>query len=286
MLLLCLVLQTLLITFDILLSLLYIVYVDIFDTSKLSKTLESLGIEDRQAELYLACVKIGGGTISELATEVNMERTSIYYHIGGLIKNGFLTTGSRGKRTIYLPADPAKLEDLFQAKQNEFLGLLPLLRDHYLKKTSKSITKSYQGAREMPEFFDALYELIKAAGESVEELWIIGHSYDVLTRSLKNPRQYRLAGEAYTKVKAIIPKSEKKKDPAENAKDPYLITYYGLPEAERKYLPDKYFFQGAIVISQDKVLTFDHNNLFGNITENHDLAQTWKMFFQFMWDNL
>jgi len=57
---------------------------------------------------------------------------------------------------------------------------------------------------------------------------------------------------------------------------------------DKKYIPDKYIKEqiGTIVIARDFVSMVDYKNAFGSITENKNLANTWRMFFQFIWDHL
>ena len=46
--------------------------------SNLAKSLKSLGIEEKQAKVYLACLELGTATIQELADKSKVKRTSIF----------------------------------------------------------------------------------------------------------------------------------------------------------------------------------------------------------------
>ena len=98
-----------------------------FDTLKDTKTLENLGLSFAEAAIYLSALDLGTATISDLAKNAKIERTRAYYHIEQMLSLGLLKTNTRGKRTLYMPADPTLLKEI-QNKNTKKLVLRSLKR--------------------------------------------------------------------------------------------------------------------------------------------------------------
>lgn len=249
--------------------------------------LQSLGLDERQGQIYLAALSTGGGTITELARAGQIERSGIYYHIDKLIGIGLLRTASRGQRTIYLPADPQQLKVLLSQKQEDLSKILPLMQDQFSREISKSIVEYYRGIEEADRFYDRLYDILKNLTKPGNEIMVLGQSYRQVSDVSERLEHYKKQPEKIDiKTRAVLAKSQKSKDPGENKKDPYIVTRFNLPEAEIKYLDDKYVYSAALIIMQDKIISLDPTNFFYSITENKVMAATWRMFFEFIWEHL
>ncbi|EKD22820.1 MAG: hypothetical protein ACD_83C00257G0002 [uncultured bacterium] len=257
---------------------------------QLLNTLIELGLSRQQAEIYLAALVCGGGTVTDLARIGQIERSGIYYYINELIRLGFLNTAARGHRTIYLPADPTKLEELLAKKEKTLEQALPKFHELFAQKNNKSQIVYFQGK-------DALMRQYREMGAVMAEMtkdevvYIFAQAFqevDIMPDFFKN----YFAERAKMKVKtyAILPKSEKPSkrdlesiDVATRTKFAFHVNYHN-----RKYIDDKYISSdiGTIIIARNFVSMIDYKTLFGSITENKNLANTWRMFFQFIWEHL
>lgn len=261
--------------------------VKIFDTYKLTKTLMSLGLDDKEALTYLAALKTGGATIADLAESAKIERTVIYYHIDKLLSLKLLKTITRGKRTIYLPSDPERLKKIADYHQKEFNKIFPTLEEQFSSQTSKSVIEYFEGPEELNKFYARLYEILASLKPPENQIYVFGQSYrtpikaDKLFLDFTPPKE-----QINIKMKCILPKAQKSKNPAENAMDPYIVTRYNLPKAQLKYISDEYKYPGATVIMSDRVVLHDFRNYTFSIVVNQNLATTWRMLFEFIWNHL
>lgn len=256
-------------------------------TEQIMKIILNLGLEERQVAIYLAALQTGGGTITELARAGQIERSGIYYHIDNLIKHGLLRTMQRGRRNIYLPADPSQLKTIVEKLEQNLLKILPQLQTQYSREVSKSIVEYYEGVEEVDNFYDRVYELLVKLPAEENEIYVLGQSFRAISGANSKLLNYQPPKiQLNVKTKAILPKSQKSKDPKENAMDPYIVTRYNLPEAERRYIRDKYLYFGSFVITRNLIISYDAANLFFSITENKNMAATWRMFFEFIWEHL
>lgn len=251
------------------------------------KALMNLGLEAREADIYLAALKIGGGTIMQLSKAGHIERTGIYYHIDRLINLGLIKEAQKGERIIYLPADPKRLSSILKHKENDLLETLPDLEKLFRDKTGKSLSTYYQGKDGLINFYEQLYEIASKA-KSEENYYIFSHSFDAY-EALPDffPRYIQRCAKLPIKTKIILPASEKPdKRILKRGSDPVIRAKYYLHIQDRKYLSAEYEYPGTTLILGEYVATIDFRTYFGTLTHNKNLSQTWKMFFVFIWNHI
>lgn len=268
---------------------LYYISVKTFNENEELKVLSELGLDQKEALIYLAALETGGGTITELALHCHIERTGIYYHIEKLLASKLIKAVERGKRTYYLPADPERLKKIFEHKQQKFQDIFPGMEERFAKKTSKSIIKYYEGKEEVDKFYDDVYEILKKMGPPENTIYILGTSFYTIAKANKTFLNFKTpANQIDIHTRAILPFSRKSKSKdAKGMNDhPYITTRYNLPPAELKFITDKYLYPSSVVITSDHLILYDWQNLIFSITENKNNAATWRAFFELVWDNI
>lgn len=247
----------------------------------------NLGLEVREAEIYLAALKIGGGTIMDLARAGHIERTGIYYHIGRLINLGLIKEAQRGERIIYLPTDPKRLRTILKNKEKDLLETLPELEKMFRDQTGKSVSTYYHGKDGLINLYEQLYEIASKA-KSDDKYYIFGHSFDAY-EALPDffPDYIQKRQKLPVETKIILPASEKPdKRILKRSLDPTIMAKYNLHIEQRKYLSKEYEYTGTTLILGEYVATIDFRTYFGTLTRNKNLSQTWKMFFGFIWNHI
>ncbi|MCR4277974.1 MAG: hypothetical protein NUV80_06850 [Candidatus Berkelbacteria bacterium] len=254
----------------------------------LSKQLSLLGLEERQADVYLAALTSGGGSVLELARAGSIERTGIYYHIDELVRLGLLLKGTRGKKTIYLPADPHRLEGLLKEKQSTLAKALPELEVLYSKNVEKSQATYYEGEEEILKLYERLEGVMSKMSKN-ETVYVFSKTFDAV-EALPDffqsyfERRDRMAVSSLT----ILPYSERplRRDLASS--DALTQAKYSFHSKNRKYIDDSYMPEGVgtVIVASNLVVMIDFKTLFGSITESKNLSTTWRMFFTFLWDHL
>lgn len=259
----------------------------IFHDGQKLKTLKNLGLNQKEALIYLASLKTGGATITELAQTAEIERTGIYYHIEKLLELKLLKTITRGKRTIFIPSDPERLKKIADQHQKEFHKIFPALEEQFSRQTSKSLIEYFEGPEELNKFYDRLYQILANLQPPDNIIYVFGQSYRTPIKANKLFLDFTPPKEQINiKMKCILPQAQKSSKPEENAMDPYIVTRYNLPKAQLKYIGDQYKYPGATVIMRDRVILHDFRNFTFSIVINKNLATTWRMLFEFIWDHL
>lgn len=113
--------------------------------------LQNLGLKKQEAEVYLACLKLGAAKVSELASEVNIPRTSIYVHLKNLSEKGFVRKSRKENREYFFPIEPAEVADEAKEKMEEFLKIVPALEK----------LSDWPGKKPKIEYFDSAQGLFK-----------------------------------------------------------------------------------------------------------------------------
>lgn len=224
----------------------------------------------------------------DISREGQIERTGIYYHINKLTEMGLIQEIQKEKRTIYLPADPKKVKQILQEKVQKLNESLPELEKIFSSTHSRSISEYYQGPKEIISLYEKLYQIAKGIKDESISYYIFGHSFDAY-EALPDffPNYIQKRSKLSIKTKIILPAREKpNKTILKKANNPLITAKYSLHVEERRYLDTKYDYPGTTLILDKYIATIDFKTYFGTLIENKNLAQTWKILFEFIWDNL
>lgn len=127
---------------------------------KLLEILKKIGLEEREATVYLASLSLGPTTVLKLARACDIKRTTLYGIIESLKQKGLISIKLKGLKQIYSPENPEKLERILESRQNEFKSLLPEFLGLYKLKGEESVIKYYTGMTKMQEIYlDTLQEI-------------------------------------------------------------------------------------------------------------------------------
>src|SRR5271154_1883207 len=87
---------------------------------KLLKALEDIGLDDKEARVYLAALTLGPTSILKIANEAAVKRTTVYSTLGALRVKGLVSVEVRGFKRHYVASAPAALRTVLANK----LGML------------------------------------------------------------------------------------------------------------------------------------------------------------------
>lgn len=97
---------------------------------QLQKQLETIGLKDKEIAIYIAAFQIGVSSLQSLTQKTGFKRSTVYNYVESLKKKGLLKETQKGKKRIFVPAPPEKIEQLVDMKQWEL---------EYLKKEMPDI---------------------------------------------------------------------------------------------------------------------------------------------------
>lgn len=118
----------------------------------LAKELESLGLDEKEAKVYIAALEIGKGTAQEIAQKAGISRPTTYFVLERLMKLGLVGAESGEKHQTFVPENPTQLQALLDEqeralalKKEKTRQLVRELESINAAKTGKPIVKYYLG---------------------------------------------------------------------------------------------------------------------------------------------
>lgn len=142
--------------------------------------LEEAGLSPRQARIYLALLRLGGGGPAELARQAGVKRPTAYEALEDLCGRGLATRAVAGRKRIYTAAPPARLLDEAADRQRRLKELLPDLQSLVASTTAARprliFREGVAGVRQVHEdlltvrekeyrYFGGSSEMVAAMGE-------------------------------------------------------------------------------------------------------------------------
>ena len=83
-----------------------------------------IGFGDKEAEIYLALIKLGRANIAELMKKTSVERRTIYDVLERLMQKGWVSYHEENKKKYYAPAKPELILEDLEHKKQEFKEII------------------------------------------------------------------------------------------------------------------------------------------------------------------
>lgn len=103
-------------------------------SAKHHEHLKSLGFTDKEARVYLTCLKNGPCSAMKIAEDTRIKRPTTYVMLKSLMEKELVSLVKSGKKTLFAAAHPQALvrhvqreRDLLVRKEQAVADLLPLL---------------------------------------------------------------------------------------------------------------------------------------------------------------
>lgn len=242
---------------------------------KLTDILKELGFSNLEAQVYLAMLSIGDGTIMQIADASRVKRTSVYHVIESLKDAGLVSIQVRGFKQSYRAEHPDKLKSLVNKRRDDLVKNLPEFEAIYNLSEGESTIKYYEGI----EACKHVYE------EFLDELTPKDFYYIFSNQTMwhqQDPEFY----DAYLvkrakkgiKPKAIFQQTDYK-DVFKKNKISYSI--------ETKYLPKGVELTSNLVVSPKKVVIHRVTPpIIAIVIENESVVQMQKEMFEIIWSSI
>jgi len=101
----------------------------------MQKELKKLGLKDKEAAVYLACLELGPAPVQKISRKAKVVRATTYVVLTSLAQKGLVTQFKEGKKTLFSAEPPRQLirliekqEELIQEEKKELEILLPELQ--------------------------------------------------------------------------------------------------------------------------------------------------------------
>ena len=248
--------------------------------------LKKIGLNEKNAKVYLAVLELGQGPVQEIAERSGIKRSTAYVILDELIKAGLCGTVDEGNKTFYTASDPEAIQGMIEIQKKELDEKL----DYFDKiKASLALIKNKsEKNRPAVSFYEGRDGLLNSAAEisrqtnalverGEKEIQSV-YPLDRLFEYLKDPkfvasRERNRAKRSKTGLKAkVICNSKKLKDYKDNL-DEYIVLD-----------ADKFPIDADINIVGDmiRITTWDGNDS-AIIIRKKEVSETLKTLYKLAW---
>jgi sugar-specific transcriptional regulator TrmB len=127
--------------------------------------LEEVGLSAKAAQMYVALLQLGSGTVHDIATRAGIVRTTCYPLLEELQKRGLVTTTRSGKKTIYVAEHPDTLVKNTEETTSLARAIVPTLAHMLSGNSKRPKIEIYEG---MAGVWRAYEDVIQGEGYEVK----------------------------------------------------------------------------------------------------------------------
>jgi sugar-specific transcriptional regulator TrmB len=130
----------------------------------LKETLKNLGLEEKEADIYLALLEVGESSVLEIAKKSGVKRPTAYVVLQALEQKGFISKIIKSKKTLFIPQHPRKLVAEAEIHLKEMREIMPQMESLFRREKGRPRVMIYEGKEELDRAYD---EAFIAKGEIV-----------------------------------------------------------------------------------------------------------------------
>jgi sugar-specific transcriptional regulator TrmB len=251
-------------------------HMDLHNLQKLLQTLNEIGLTANEANAYIGLLSVGTNPVSVIAKKSAINRCTCYTILERLMNKGFVNSYIKDNITYYTAIEPKYL--LEQLKNSRFeledrisnlgncIANFELLKKEYCGKPKVVFFEGVAGVQNVMEDTLNSKGIIRAYA-SLSELTDLLPDYW--------PSYYRRRTERAIFVKSIYPADETSIRHKQRDKEELR---------ESRLVPKEFDFHLDFLIYDDKVAITSLVEKFGVLIESHEMAESHKKIFDFIWE--
>ena len=267
---------------------------------RLKNELQNIGLNDKEARIYLACLELGPTNIQNIAEKANIKRSTVYEILESLKEKSLMHVTTKGKRKQYLASEPenllATIKEKEKAARERVIAdfgktqvlrgpygpyitngkILPQLQSIHNVRGAKPKIRFYEGKEGLRDIY---MEALKSSTNTAD--WIspmksvletVGTDWMEHYVELKVKKNYWIRS---IHVADLVIDSYKYQDP----------TTFKKTLRDVRFSPKGINIPNALGIYDNKVaILSSRKEGFGFIIESEDYAQSMKELYSLLWD--
>lgn len=242
----------------------------------LIQSLKSLGLNEKEARVYIALLQTGKATAYAVAQHCGLKKPTTYVILDELVGRGFVLKLPREKTMHYVAISPDDLFSIIESKVNNAREILPELKALSKEGERQKVKVSYyEGIKSIRELYRK--ELKEMAGGEI--IGFFGHGKNTPPALNKYWNEYNIERvKKKIKSRGIVPYDSTNKKWIENQKK-YLINAKTVPL-------DQYDSDISIEIYKNFVQIISFRYLQGVLIDNPDIAKALRRIFEMVWNHV
>lgn len=237
----------------------------------ISESLRDLGLNDKEAKVYVALLELGQVTAYAVAERCGLKRPTVYVVLDELRQKGLVLKIPHAKKQLF----SAKPPDEFFAEAEERLRIARRALPELLALTAgakKPKTLYFEGEKGVKDFLD--YGVDKMAGKEFTGFYAHAENISKELLSIVDEYNFKLKRKNIG-LRGIAPEHPTlayyRKTDKEYSRDMKIVPY------------DTYSANISIDIGPTFVRIFAPKDMQGVVIENQDIARTMKQIFEMVW---
>jgi len=239
-------------------------------TRMINEVLINLGLTEKEASIYLACLELGSSPVSDIAKQANVNRVTTYDIIEKLIKKGYINYFTKNKIKFFDAVKPDTIYKITHQRTNDLKNILPDLKRLH-GETPHPTIRYFEGLNGLKAIYEdtlrSRTEILNYANsQEIRQFW---PDYDQEYVEKRAKKKIYLRGIAPLDEAGLKVKKENRK---------YFRNIRLIPR-------NKYDFSNEINIYENKVSIISFNEgLIGMIIKSAEIAETQRTIFKMVWE--
>lgn len=233
--------------------------------------LEQLGLNDKEARVYLSCLELGNERVAHIAEKAELPKSTTQDTLRLLSKKGYVSMYKKKNRQYFSASDPVILKNRINKHMETINEILPSISDLYHSAKTKANVRFFENKKGIEimqkEMIDEAKELLGFASANTLE---------------KIPEYFPQWADirAKHKIPARIILSD-----SESARKNKLLDKQKLRQT--KLLKNNAQFPSSLLMWGNKIAIFSLGEKFSILlVEDINMFQILKTMFEFMWNNI
>lgn len=151
----------------------------------MKQELTEYGLSEKEAEIFLICLKTGEATANRIAELAKLPRSTTYDILDKLKQIGLISTYKSGTKTHFIANNPDTLITSLEEKKQKIKKILPGLKEIRNKVSDKPLAEVFQGKI-------AIIKLLDEILDNAKSLKVIGSQGNALQKIDYQPEKFRL----------------------------------------------------------------------------------------------
>ncbi|MFH1030306.1 MAG: helix-turn-helix domain-containing protein [bacterium] len=239
------------------------------------KDLTKLGLNEKEAKIYLASLELGETFIQRISKKSGVNRTSAYHVIARLKEKGLMRNIVKRKKTYYYAEDPRKIKEELNEKIKKMESILPELLSIATAIDKKPKVRFYEGDTGIEEIYK---EILSYEGEECL-VWASEVGHFAMYKDFFN--EYFIPERIRRKIwiRMIMPGDEDGKK--------YKARETNEFRATRLINPTRFPIKSSVnIFGKNKISIVPFNEKIGLIIESEKIYMTIKSIFEMNWEAL
>jgi sugar-specific transcriptional regulator TrmB len=243
---------------------------------QLEQALEQLGLSEKEAKVYLSALELGSANIQMLTDKADIKRSTVNEMIKSLQAKGLILESIKGKRRIFVAAEPERLKQSIKEKEQILSQIIPELKSLNNANLVKPKITYYEGKKGLQEIY-----LIALEAKNKKADWVspIQSVFETVGENFLNEyvekkkkigywiRSIHIVRRQVETYKYLNPKTFK-----ETLRDV-------------RFSPEEMDIPNTIGIWDNKVAIIStQKEGFGLIVESADYVKSMKVFYELLWN--